>query len=256
MTRGHSIAESGVAKGEARHILERHPVHALLVEVVHVLAIGLAVGDDVEAEIALVLSRPAHHLVGLRLGERRLLHRVGGLGRARVAADHCVAVSRHPHTGLKARLLARFVDMRAHALDERARDEAGFLLDPSAVLPVDERRPWARLVEFEPGVRQPMAHGRRQFLGRHARAAVVVREMSERRLQSKADELLGAIVLVDPGVARLPGERQLRGPPQRRLGREMPPPTALSHACGRGRTRRRAACRRCSSRASRHISAP
>ena len=56
-------AEACVAEGELRHILEGDPVEALLVEVVHVLAISLAVGDDVEPEIALVLGRPTDHLV-------------------------------------------------------------------------------------------------------------------------------------------------------------------------------------------------
>ena len=88
-------AESRIAERHARHVLERHAVHALLIEIVHVLAIGLAIGDDVETEITLVLRRPTHHFVGVRLSESRLLHRVGGLGRTRIAADHCVAVSRH-----------------------------------------------------------------------------------------------------------------------------------------------------------------
>jgi hypothetical protein len=65
-------AEICVAESEPRHILEGDPIHARLAKRVHVLAISLAVGDDVQPEIALVLGRPAHHLVRFGQSERRL----------------------------------------------------------------------------------------------------------------------------------------------------------------------------------------
>ena len=55
--------EAGGAEHEFRHVFKAHAVHALLIKIVHVLAIGLAVGDDVEAEIDLVLRGPFDHLV-------------------------------------------------------------------------------------------------------------------------------------------------------------------------------------------------
>src|SRR6202011_5253208 len=51
-------AEARGAEGLLEHAFESDSVEALLIEVVHVFAIALAVGDDVETEFSLVASRP------------------------------------------------------------------------------------------------------------------------------------------------------------------------------------------------------
>jgi hypothetical protein len=86
-------AESGCPERQPRHVFEGHAVDALLVEVVHVLPVGLAVGDDVETQTGLIGGCPANHLVGFFLAERRLFHRVRDLRGARIAADYRVAIS-------------------------------------------------------------------------------------------------------------------------------------------------------------------
>src|SRR5579863_1590953 len=203
-------AEARGAEGQPRHVLEGHAVDALLIEIVHVLAIGLAVGDDVEPEIGLILRRPTYHVVGLGLAQRRLLHRVGDLRRARIAADDGVAIARgHSLDLLEAGLAARLVDMGAHALTERARRKTDLALEPLAVLPVDQRRSRLGLVELDPSVGQPMFHGRRNVLARGAGAAIIVGEMVEFRLQREDHELLAAIVLVDPGLTGMARKRQV-----------------------------------------------
>src|SRR5579863_3668226 len=81
------------AERQARHVLKRHAVDALLVEIVHILSISLAVRDDVEPEIGLVFRRPADHVVSLGRTQRWLFHRIGDLHGARIAADNGVAIT-------------------------------------------------------------------------------------------------------------------------------------------------------------------
>ena len=168
-------------------------VHVLLVEHSTCFARAL-IGDDIEAEVA--LSFAADCTI------RRLVLSVS-------ASSSCPGGSRgEPVTvflyrvishGLEARLLARFVHVRVHALEERSRPK------PTSVKP---RRPASRsvaspalIVEFELSLRQPVHTVQASALSGDARAAVIGREARERRLQGEANELLLRITLIDPGVA-------------------------------------------------------
>src|ERR1700685_2281746 len=81
-------SESRGAEGLLHHSFEGDSVEPLLIKIVHVFAIALAVGDDVESEVCLIARRPFDEVVGFRAAERGLLHGVFHAGIARVAAHN------------------------------------------------------------------------------------------------------------------------------------------------------------------------
>src|SRR5271154_6390603 len=79
-------SESRGAEGLLHHSFEGDSVEPLLIKIVHVFAIALAVGDDIEPQVRLIARRPLDELVGFRTAERGVLHGVFHAGMARVAA--------------------------------------------------------------------------------------------------------------------------------------------------------------------------
>ncbi len=112
----------------------------------------------------------------------------------------------------QARRRPGFVDVRANSVFERAGREIDFANQARAVLIVDQRSAGA-VAKINLRTGKPFLDDRGELRGGNALAAVVVCEVRELRFERKAYELLSAIVLVNPRVARLGPNGSVTGSP-------------------------------------------
>src|ERR1700691_1279366 len=93
--------------------------------------------------------------------------------------------------------------MRANALFERPRNKINLANQAGPVLIVDQRRASAAGVKIDLCVGQPFSDDGGELAGADALSAAIVGKMREMRLKSQANQLLGAIIFIYPGVACL-----------------------------------------------------
>src|SRR5206468_11739247 len=93
--------------------------------------------------------------------------------------------------------------MGSNSLGQWSGFEIDFAFQASSIHAIDEWCGWFSIIKFDLGRGQPLPHQRCQLPGSDGMTSVVVGKMGNAGFQSQADQLLRAVVNIDPTITSL-----------------------------------------------------